>query len=143
MFQGGREIDNNYLGCHQLYRRFGKDDLLENRLIPARIKCINTSVNWSKHSKPWDVIFDTPDMGYCQILVKNLPTELPKENTAGAKLHNFAPEHKPEDNNYSHSEIVTFKEGIKMTGNFDLPSTVKKEFRTIISDRSVILTVPK
>lgn len=143
MFQREREIDNNYDGQHKLYRRFAKDDILGNRLIPARIKYTNTSVNWEKYSKPWDVIFDNPEMGYCQILVKHLPTEIPKENIAGAKLHNFAPEHKPEGLNYSHSEIVTFKEGIKMTGNSDLPSTVKKEFRAIISDRSIILSMPK
>lgn len=143
MFQGQRGIDNSYSGCQQLYRRFNSEDLLGNRLNPVRIKYTNTSVNWSKYSEPWDVIFDSPELGYCQILVRHLPSELPKERVEGSKLHKFEPEHKPIDINYSHTEIVTYKEGVKMTGNFDLPPTVKKEFKTIISDRSVILTMPK
>ena len=143
MFKGQREVKNCYSSYHKLYRRFNSDDLLENRLNPARIAYKNTSVNWSKYSKPWDVIIDFPDSGYCQILVRHLPSELPKEKVEGSKLHKFEPEHKPLEDNYSHTEIVTYKDGGKMTGNFDLPSTVKKEFRTIISDRSLILSTPK
>jgi hypothetical protein len=145
MLQRQREIDNNFSGLHLLYRRFTNDELLGNRLNPAKIAYKNTSVNWSKYSKPWDVIFDYPDYGYCQLMVKHLPTELPKEIQIGsnAKLHSFMAEHKPLQDNYSHSEIVTYKENVKVIGNVDLPNTVKKEFRTIISDKTLILSNPK
>ena len=144
MLQRDREVDNNFSKWHKLYRRFDNEDYLEDRLIASRISYKNASVNWSKYSKPWDVIFDYPNWGYSQLSVRHLPSELPKEKIdANAKLHSFMPEHKPLSDNYSHTEIVTYKEKTKLTGNFDLPSIVKKEFRTIVSDRSVVLAKPK
>lgn len=145
MLQRDRLPDQNFSKWHELYKRFGKEDFVEDRLIPARIPYRNSSVNWSKYSKPWDVIFEYPQMGFCRILVRNLPRELPKlqpENTT-AKLHNFIAEHAPIEDNFGHAEIVTFKDGIKLIENYDLPSTVKKELRTIVSDKSLILHFPK
>ena len=76
MLQRDRLPDQNFSKWHELYKRFGKEDFVEDRLIPARIPYRNSSVNWSKYSKPWDVIFEYPQMGFCRILVRNLPREL-------------------------------------------------------------------
>ena len=143
MLQRNREVDGNFKGWHQLYRRCEKEDIIGDRLNPSRIKYANTSVNWSKYSKPWDVVFDHPKQGIAQLSVHHLPTELPKKPPAGAKpvLHSFLPEHYPEQQNYSHSQIMTFKAGVKLVKP-ELPATVKKEFRTIVSDRSLILLMP-
>lgn len=140
-----RDVDNSFCNWHLLYRRFASEDLIGNRLNPIKIAYKNTSVNWSKYSKPWDVVYDYPSHGYGQIMVNYLPSELPKEIPPGSnpKLHSFFPEHKPLEDNYSHSEIVTFKENTKIQGNVELPSIVKKEFRTIISDKTLILSYPK
>jgi hypothetical protein len=43
--------------------------------------------------------------------------------------------------NYAHSEIRTYKNGL-LVETPNLPATVKKEFRQIMSDRSVILHRP-
>jgi hypothetical protein len=43
--------------------------------------------------------------------------------------------------NYAHCEVWTFKEGVHVP-NAKLPETVKKEFRQIMSDRSVLLHSP-
>lgn len=114
------------------------------RLLAARISYSNTSVNWSKYSCPCDVIFDHPDNGIVQYLVQDLPSELPKDPPAGStpKLHSFLPVHRPEPQNYAHTEICTYKEGVRVPKP-NLPETVKKEFRTIMSDRGVLIRKPK
>ncbi|MGI0035562.1 MAG: hypothetical protein ACRD98_06830 [Nitrososphaera sp.] len=77
-------------------------------------------------------------------MVRDLPTELPKQPPVGSqtKIHSFVAEHCPEEANYAHSQIVTYKEG-KKVADTSLPVTVKKEFRTIISDHSLLLLPPK
>lgn len=144
MYKGDRGVDTCFKGWHQLYRRCKQEDLIDNRLNPTRIKYSNTSVNWSKFSKPWDVIFDYPDHGVVRFFVRDLPEELPKEKPAAGplpKLYSFVAEHFPEENNYSHSQIMTYKENVRVTAK--LPSTVKKEFKTIMCDRSLVLLEPK
>lgn len=142
MYKGHRGVDNNFKAWHKLYRRCEREDIQGERLLAARIPYANTSVNWSKYSNPWDVIFDYPNFGFTGLFVHDLPTELPNERTDGSKLHSFVAEHFPDENNYSHCHITTHKEGEKVDGQ-KLPAIVKKEFRTIISDRSVLLLAPK
>jgi hypothetical protein len=143
MFKRNRGVVvDKYKPWHQLYRRCELEDLLGGRLIAARVKYDNVSVNWSKFSRPWDVIFDNPGNGIVGIFVFDLPTELPKELSKGAKLHSFEAEHVPEEENYSHSEIKTYRDGEKLDKP-DLPKLVKKEFRAIIADRSRLLLAPK
>jgi hypothetical protein len=143
MCQGSRGIDNDFRSSDALYSRFTAEEAEGGRLLAASIPYKNPSVNWSKYSKPWDVIFDHPKHGIARVLVRHLPTELPKEKTGGGapKLHSFFPGHAPEALNYSHSEIWTFREGNKLDSP-KLPEVVKKEFRAILSDRSVILRHP-
>ncbi|MGI8427264.1 MAG: hypothetical protein ACR2M4_11885 [Actinomycetota bacterium] len=100
-------------------------------------------MNWSKYSEPWDVIFDHPQFGFTRLFVCHLPKELPKQPPAGSKIHLYVAEHDPKETNYAHSQIVTYKEGKKVVKNKEIPQTVKKELRTIISDRSLLLLRPK
>jgi hypothetical protein len=81
-----------------------------------------------------------------QFLVCGLPKELPIELPLGQqpnppKPHSFFPAHVPLPQNYAHCEVWTFKEGVHVP-NAKLPETVKKEFRQIMSDRSVLLHSP-
>jgi len=146
MLRNGRPVDSNFRFFDCLYRRCGKEDVSGDRLLPLRISCTNPSVGWSKYGRPWDVIFDFPGQGIAQLLVCALPKELPVEKPAGRqpnppKLHSFFPAHVPECENYPHCEIWTFKEGVHIPDP-KLPPMVKKEFRQIMSDRSLILHNP-
>ncbi len=143
MFRCGRGVDSQFLPYHRLYHRCEAEDIAEDRLLPGRIKYQNTSVNWSKYSKAWDVIFDYEGWGIVQFLVKHLPRRLPiVPPDDKARLFAFAPVHDPEDDNYAHSEIGTFVEGERLSEP-KLSSTAKKEFRAELSDRCVILWLPK
>src|SRR5437763_15035010 len=78
MLQSGRGVDNNSRRTDWLYRRCVKEDIEGERCIPARISYDDTSVNWSKYSRPWDVIFDYPAQGVARWIVSDLPTDLPE-----------------------------------------------------------------
>lgn len=142
MLQGARGAKTGFRFFHCLYHRCNSEAVSGDRLLPGGIRYDNTSVNWCKFSKPWDVIFDAPGLGIAQFVVLALPRDLPIVLLSEeAKRYSFYPRHVPLPNNYSHSEVSTFKEGEYMPKP-KLPETVKKEFRQIMSDRSVVLLRP-
>jgi hypothetical protein len=44
-------------------------------------------VNWSKYSKPWDVIFGDPKAGIALFLVWEVSRDLPTEILASGAIH--------------------------------------------------------
>jgi hypothetical protein len=101
-------------------------------------------VNWSKYSKPWDAKFHHPSCGIGRIIVKDLPRALPEKlPTTDSKYHDFIPHHDPMPENYPHCEIRVFKEGVRVTKDSQISKLAKKEYRTIISDKTLILIEPK
>ena len=143
MVQGSRLIDNGFLGRHRLYHRCKNDDIIDGRIIPAKIRIDRPSVNWSKYGKPWDVIFDDPGCGIVQFVVRNLPKELPRERPidSGTRICSFFPSHDPLCFNYAHCEIRPFHDG-KEIASKSLGKIVKKEFRTVMSNKGLLLLAP-
>jgi hypothetical protein len=126
-----------------LYHRCKREDFEGGDLIHARIKHDGASVNWSKYSKPWDVIFDNPGEGIIQYIVANLPKEIPKEfpkNTI-PKPQSFRPVHDPESQNYPHSEIWAFHGDVRTPAS-KLGDRAKKEFRSIMARQAIVLLRP-
>jgi hypothetical protein len=137
MFQNGRGIDYDFRARHKLYWRCVKEHLEGDRIITARIRCDNLSVNWSKYSKPWDVIFDHPGQGIVRFKVANIPVALPRNKPPGVSVapHDYRPAHNPLPKNYAHSEIRAYRgdASVKEVSS----SLVKKEFRAAMSDCGV------
>ncbi len=142
MLQGNRGVDDKFLPRHALYHRIKKEDLISDRMNPARIRCENTSVNWSKYSKPWDATFDYPGCGVVRFMVRDLPRELPKEPNPKTKPRSFFPIHDPKPTNYAHSEIGTFTGGMRVPKP-SLGKIVTKEFQNIMSNRSFVILLPR
>jgi hypothetical protein len=158
MMRNGRPEDQNFRDYHRLYYRFETaEDIEGNRLLGPRIKmaeamrAADISVNWSKYSKPWDVVFDFPRSGIAMFFVwhvrRDLPTDLSKlaanqREQDKPKPHTYKPVHEPEEDNYSHSAMAVFKDGVRITKPNRVAPTAKKEFRQIISDKSMILLSP-
>ena len=143
MLQSGRGVDNNFRRTDWLYRRCVKEDIEGDRFIPARISYDDTSVNWSKYSRPWDVIFDYPAQGVARWIVSDLPTDLPENPPpkTTVEMHDFRPLHAPLEHNYSHTEIQVYRSGQplqRLSSNL-----VKKQFRTIMGESSFVLIPPK
>lgn len=142
MLRADRDVDHSFLPRHRLFIRCTTEDVADGRLIGSRVPYKNTSVNWSKYSKAWDVIFDYPGFGFAQFIVRRLPKQLPKElPDRNARTFTFFPGHVPLENNFSHSEIWTFRDGQRFP-EAELSKTAKKEFRTILSDHSLLLWEP-
>jgi hypothetical protein len=144
MYQRGRPVDNGFEPTHLLYYRCEAKSVDGDRLLPPKIGCVNISCNWSKYSKAKDVIFDHPRHGIVQWLVEHIPKGQLQNVGVGkrAKSHkfDFQPTHCPDPKNYSHSEIWTYKDGVRRE---DGPSDeMKKTLRTILSDRGVMIRKP-
>jgi hypothetical protein len=62
-------------------------------VIGSSIPYENLSTNWSKYSRPWDVIFDFPGYGIARLRVSDLPDNLPIEQPPGTPVlpHSFRP----------------------------------------------------
>lgn len=142
MRRNGRGIDNDFRPTDWLYRRCVKEDVEGDKLLPARIRYDDTSVNWSKYSWPWDVIFDYPGQGVARWSVGDLPRGLPENPPPKQKIemHDFKPEHAPLCDNYSHTEIRVDRAGQRIERLSS--EMVKKQFRTIMGDRSLVLIFP-
>lgn len=141
MLRNGRGIDSGFKPRHLLFHRCKKDDVKAGRLLPDAISYKNTSCNWSKYCWPWDVIFEHPGQGIAMFFVRHLPTNLPTHRDEFMKEYSYKPAHDPLEDNYSHTEIRTFKEGVEMPK--PKPSEeAKKEFRTIMSNMSFIVLDP-
>jgi hypothetical protein len=143
MVQGSRGIDGEFLPSHNLYQRIEAEDIVGDRLLPARIRILDQSVNWSKYSRPWDVTFGYRKQGIARIAVRDLPPPLPRElPNKDAKYHDFKPAHDPLPQNYSHCEIRVSKNGVRVTNAKQIGDLAKKEYRTMLSDRCVIVMRP-
>lgn len=78
-----------------------------------------------------------------RFVVRDLPRELPKFPIAeSTKLRSFHPVHEPLQDNYAHSEIGTFTEGIRVPKP-SLGKQVTKEFQAIMRNNSLVLLVPE
>jgi len=149
MFRSGRPSDQDFQPEHRLYYRIEHSDEVEgNHLDPQKIRAaFDVSVNWSKYSKPWDVIFDHPRSGIASVLVRDIRIDLPMDLTPShehevRKPHSYAPWHEPENENFSHTSIMVTKGGQRLTKSGQISATAKREFRQIFSDRAMILLRP-
>jgi hypothetical protein len=149
MMRDGRPVDQAFRWYHRLYYRCQAEDVTGDRLLPLRVRSFDISVNWSKYGKPWDVIFGYANAGIALFLVseirRDLPSELPTSTARQqdqAKPRTFLPWHEPYDDNYAHSEIIVFRDGIRATKTSHIGEEAKKEFRQIISDRSRVIRSP-
>ena len=148
MMRNGRSVDPGFGFCHRLYYRCeSEEDIHGDRLLAPRVKSFDISVNWSKYSKPWDVVFGYPNAGIALFFVfdikRDLPTDRSSDQREPVKIHSFGPVHEPYDNNYSHSEIAVFKDDVRVRKSSAIGEKAKKEWRQIISDKSLVLRRPK
>ena len=144
MLRNGRPPDPHFELDDSLYRGFRADEVINGRLIPERIKFYpRMSVNRGKYSEPGDFLYvEYPkyrDCGVAECKVADIPGRLVSE---GGPVYEWRLEHTPLEDNYAHSEIVTFKDGIH-TLTLDPPKHIKKTVRQILSDRLVVVLEPE
>ena len=142
MFRNGRPVDPDFEPEEELYLRCLPDQVDGQYLLPTAIKFTNQSVNRGRYSKPeWVLIPDWLHLGIASFEVRDVP---PTPESLGDVRYEFKVEHDPFEDNYAHSEIRTYKNGVYEPGaGKKVNSKVKQRFRAIVCDRARILRRPR
>jgi hypothetical protein len=140
MYRRGRPVVPDFDADEELYRRCLNEHADSGHLLPAAIGFRNWSVNRQRFSEPGDVLIpDWPDWGVAAFQVSHV---LPAMQLPGGPQYTFRAEHVPDEDNYAHSEIRTYKDGVPPPKP-EPPQEIKKKFRQLISDGSRIVIPPK
>ncbi|NQU08601.1 MAG: hypothetical protein HQ583_08570 [Candidatus Abyssubacteria bacterium] len=140
MRRNGRPLDPCFTPEEALYLRLrGKK---RTGALPTDIRLPAQSVNRAKHSKPeWVLYPNHQGFSVGSFQVGHIPSIM-KSPGPGNVRYEFKIEHVPDDDNYSHSNLVVHKKGKKIVGDGKkINSDVKMRFRTEISKQIKILDV--
>ena len=132
LLRHGRPDDQEFLATEELYRRCANWPLNEHRSGIA-FPFPDFSVNRQKYCENpyWTLLPDHHNLRVISFLVGDIPAELIAEHNM--QVFNFRPVHRPEDDNYSHSEISTFLDGEQITN--EPPRALRKKFRQLLAER--------
>lgn len=146
MRRNGREIDPEFASDEKLFRRCPADrqgeQIKAGEVHIDRIPFYpDMSVNRSKYSEPKDVLY--PDFfqtfGVFSFRVEQIPDAISDDT---GNHFEWKPIHVPEENNYGHSELRTFKNG-EFDRRLEIRNKrIKKLFREILSDVAIIEIYP-
>ena len=140
MYRRGRRVDPYFEPSEKLYRRCQVGHVVAGRILPQAFRSPDFSVNRGKYSEPEDVLIPSYERwGIVGFQVKDVPSRV---FSGGGAQFEFRVDHDPEENNYSHSEVRTYKNG-RFDPKLKVARTVKKEFRQRLSDRAIVLKTPK
>ncbi len=140
MYRAGRPVDPDFADDELLYNRCRAVHVAEQRLLPEGIKFPDWSVNRSKYSEPDDVLLPSySDWGIVEFKVDSVPKKL---ISPGEVVFEFKVEHDPVEDNYSHSEVRTYKGGVH-NKKIDPNTAVKKQFRQMLSDKTRLIRFPQ
>jgi hypothetical protein len=143
MRRNGRPEDQDFSAEEKLYRRCSRRGIEEivgvKRLTPLSIPFPDLSVNREKYGgQPGDVLIpDWPAWGIASWMVEDVPS--PLSGTTGTEF-SFRVVHVPEEENFYHSEIRTFRGGVRFLKK--PPDHVKQEFRMRLSARTRVIVEP-
>ena len=135
MRRKARPVDPNFSPDEDLYIRF--QNLDGEKINPLDIRYPDQSVNRSKYSQPeWVLLPKFEDWGYGAFEVRDVPPSITSETNV---THYLAVEHVPLDENYSHSEVRSYKNGKRVKQK---QRKVGLLFRVRISQRARVLKKP-
>jgi hypothetical protein len=149
LIRNGREVDPVFLPDELLYYRIVR--LEGNRVNPidipftddiagGKIKCA-LSVNRGKYSQPHHVLYSKYPKhindGVVKFSVRDIPEAI--EHVEEHTILNFRVEHDPLEDNYSHSQIRAFRDGVRVK---PISEWFRKKLRTILSERMIPVIPP-
>ena len=148
MYPWGRRARPFHDPKELLYLRFRPADLVNGEIPPTSMPFPTWCANRSRFSQPLDVLIPNwPDWKVAAFAVEAVPQQLktePETKKVGGKRQAvirtflFVPVHLPEPDNYAHSEVQSFEDG--NPGEMaEPPKTLKKKFRTMLSERARFL----
>lgn len=142
LLRGNRPLDPDFDEREVLFHRFNKLIDVDEHIYPSSIRFPDFSVNRSKYSEPYDILIPKYfDWGIFSFQVKDIPDPI---SIPGDKLtlYQFNAEHVPLEENYSHSEVRTSKDGVYVKDMKIKNKIIKKTFRFKLSDKATIIKYP-
>jgi hypothetical protein len=137
MYRRDRPIDPDFQPTEFLYVRCRAEDIEGEHLSPLSVKFPDWSVNREKCGQPQDVLISRwPTWGIAAFQVRDVPPSL---TSVGNVTYNFRVEHVPDEDNYAHSEIRTYRGPIHHQDLNSPPKLVKKDFRYALSQKTSIV----
>jgi hypothetical protein len=138
MYQRGRPVDPHFEPDERLYLRVHEDHLDSGRLGAGAIRFTEQSVNRGKYSQPeWVLIPRFFDWAIAQFTVQDVPNSIA---SPGGPVFTFKTEHLPEQDNYSHSEIRTYKNrAYEKNAGKKVSNKVKLQFRAKLANAATII----
>ena len=131
MYRRDREVVADFDGGELLYLRYSIEQFVQGQLAPGAIRS-QQSVNRGNFGEPEDVLFSEAGryngFGVVGLKVSDIP---PRVDQPNGPAYLFFMMHRPEDDNYAHSEIWSDRD--PPTGDFRKPSpTVSTTFRLLL-----------
>jgi hypothetical protein len=145
MFRGDRAVDNQFLPAEDLYYRISFAGPIGSRPEGIDIRLPEDSVNRGKYSEAADVLYPNYfHLGVAVFPVSAVPGPRPfKDQQGDTRVYALTVEHDPEDDNYAHSEVRSYREGVRVEHSGKIPKVLKSEFRQLIAEAMVIcIAVP-
>lgn len=141
MRRNGRPVDPDFDPAESLYIRLpGRN---RKKADAADIKLPIQSANRSKYSEPeWALLPSHIDYSVGAIEVRHARIDGTSEGNMRCELK---VEHVPEENNYAHSEIRTYKKGVQLGNNEKnkINYGLRQELRRRIAEKiTVVLPAP-
>ena len=128
-------LDPEFEASERLFRRIHPSHLIDGLVAEAFLPFPAFSVNREKYSRPEEVLQGHSSFGIAAFRVVDIPERLQDPN---GTTYWFGVEHRPEPDNYSHSEVHSYLEGESREPS----KTVRKQFRELLRRRIVILQEP-
>lgn len=148
MYRNGRDPVQWFAPEENLFQRINSEDLDESgRLLPTAFRVPCQSVNRAKFSEPeWVLIPTFEKLGIVAYAVKDVPLRIPVEQqTAKQKASDyvFRVKHVPQDDNYSHSEVQSFREGeLDFHPSLRVAKSVSEKFKMKLAARARVIRRP-
>src|SRR3954454_1871037 len=132
------EPDPLFEPLERLYRRIPLRDVEAGSISDASIPAPAFSVDRGKYRlDPREMLVEHPRAGIAAFCVKHIPAEITSDD---GRRYEFGVEHRPEPENYSHSEVHTYYDGNRLDDlQKEPPRQVRKKFRDLLRQGIVIL----
>ena len=138
MLAQGRGEDPDFSPEERLFYRLNENYRVGEQPTGLDVHKPDFSVNREKHGgKPEYVLIpDWPDHGIAEFAVGSIPGPITSE---GGKVHSWQVKHVPLDENYHHSEIHTYTNGVRASKSHQVNKTVYRIFRQLLSEQMVVI----
>jgi len=124
---GQLEPDPEFAPSERLFRRVPAWDVVGDSVNDTALPSPSFSVNREKYSVAHDVLKGHEGFRVAAFLVSDLPDDVASNE---GYRYRMGVEHEPVAENYSHSGVHTFQEGIKLTEK--PPKHVRKKLRDLL-----------